>query len=609
MRRDIDYIVKDGEALIVDEFTGRIMHGRRYSNGLHQAIEAKEGIKIEDESQTLATITFQNYFRLYTKLAGMTGTAMTEKEEFEQIYDLDVIEIPTNMPVIRKDNSDIIYKTEESKFNAVLEDVKSSHEKGQPVLVGTASVETSERLAAMFNKAGLPHQVLNAKHHEREAEIIAQAGQPGVITIATNMAGRGTDIKLGGNSEFLAKQQMKKEGKTEEEILNATSYFETDDEEILADREEFKQLKKKFNKENEEDKKRVIEAGGLKIVGTERHDARRIDNQLRGRSGRQGDPGETVFYLSLEDKLMKVFGGDMVTRLYDTLDIPENLPIQVGIISRAIENAQKRIEGLNFSARKYTLNYDDVINVQRQLIYNQRRQVLNGENIHDQILNMVKTAIEMLINTYREELETGTYNYEMFEREIINNFAIDPSKYLKDEKGNKLEKIDLDILTDQITDEVIQNIELAHSEHPEEYEEIERYILLRVVDESWIEHIDTMDDLKNGIGLRGYGQRDPVVQYRIEGSELFDEMNAQIKLQFTKMLTHVKKVEEQDTQKKKTVQITSASQEDLKLPGEPQMNNPQTEKPEPIVNTSKKVGRNDPCTCGSGKKYKQCCGK
>ena len=609
MRRDIDYIVKDGEALIVDEFTGRIMHGRRYSNGLHQAIEAKEGIKIEDESQTLATITFQNYFRLYTKLAGMTGTAMTEKEEFEQIYDLDVIEIPTNMPVIRKDNSDIIYKTEESKFNAVLEDVKSSHEKGQPVLVGTASVETSERLAAMFNKAGLPHQVLNAKHHEREAEIIAQAGQPGVITIATNMAGRGTDIKLGGNSEFLAKQQMKKEGKTEEEILNATSYFETDDEEILADREEFKQLKKKFNKENEEDKKRVIEAGGLKIVGTERHDARRIDNQLRGRSGRQGDPGETVFYLSLEDKLMKVFGGDMVTRLYDTLDIPENLPIQVGIISRAIENAQKRIEGLNFSARKYTLNYDDVINVQRQLIYNQRRQVLNGENIHDQILNMVKTAIEMLINTYREELETGTYNYEMFEREIINNFAIDPSKYLKDEKGNKLEKIDLDILTDQITDEVIQNIELAHSEHPEEYEEIERYILLRVVDDSWIEHIDTMDDLKNGIGLRGYGQRDPVVQYRIEGSELFDEMNAQIKLQFTKMLTHVKKVEEQDTQKKKTVQITSASQEDLKLPGEPQMNNPQTEKPEPIVNTSKKVGRNDPCTCGSGKKYKQCCGK
>lgn len=609
MRNDIDYIIQDGQALIVDEFTGRIMHGRRYSNGLHQAIEAKEGIKIEDESKTLATITFQNYFRLYSKLAGMTGTAMTEKEEFDHIYNLDVIEIPTNMPIIRSDRSDTIYKTELGKFNAVLEDVKNSHERGQPVLVGTASVETSEILSAMFNKAGLQHQVLNAKHHEREAEIIAQAGKPGVVTIATNMAGRGTDIMLGGNSEFLAKQQMKKEGKTEEEILDATSYFETDDEEIIANRLRFKELKDKFTKENEADKKRVIEAGGLKIVGTERHDARRIDNQLRGRAGRQGDPGDSVFYLSLEDKLMKVFGGDVVTRLYDTLDIPEDLPIQVGMISRAIENAQKRIEGLNFSARKHTLNYDDVINVQRHLIYGQRRQVLNGDNIHEQVITMVTSSIEMLINTYREELETGTYNYDIFSREIINNLALDPRKLLIDKDGNKLEKVDVDELINSISDIIVNYIEEEHSKHPEEYEEIERYILLNVVDNAWIEHIDTMDDLKNGIGLRGYGQRDPVVQFRIEGSELFDEMNTQIKLQFTKMLTHVKKVEDQNLKQKQKIQITSASQEEMKLPEAPQMDNPQTEKAQPIVNTGKKVGRNDPCTCGSGKKYKNCCGQ
>ena len=609
MRRDIDYIVQDGEALIVDEFTGRIMHGRRYSNGLHQAIEAKEGIKIEDESQTLATITFQNYFRLYAKLSGMTGTAMTEKEEFEQIYDLDVIEIPTNMPIARVDHPDIIYKTENGKFLAVLEDVRESHLKGQPVLVGTASVETSEALSSLFSKEGLPHQVLNAKQHEREAEIIAQAGKPGVITIATNMAGRGTDIKLGGNSEFLAKQQMRKEGKSEEDILNATAYFDTDDQEILDNRAEFKSLKAKFDEEEKEIKEEVIKAGGLKIVGTERHDARRIDNQLRGRSGRQGDPGETVFYLSLEDKLMKVFGGDMVTRLYDTLDIPENLPIQVGMISRAIENAQKRIEGVNFSARKYTLNYDDVINVQRQLIYNQRRQVLNGENIHDQTLNMVRSSIDMLINTYREELESGEFNYDVLQREIINNLAVDPKEYFTDENGEKLEKIDIDLLIEQITEKVISNIEKQYNEHPKEFEEIERFILLRVVDDAWIEHIDTMDDLKNGIGLRGYGQKDPVVQYRIEGSELFEEMNAQIKLQFTKMLTHVQKVEDQNLTKKQNIQITGESQEDLKIPNQPEMNNPQTEKPEPIVNTKAKVGRNEPCPCGSGKKYKNCCGK
>ena len=609
MRNDIDYIVQDGEALIVDEFTGRIMHGRRYSNGLHQAIEAKEGIKIEDESQTLATITFQNYFRLYTKLAGMTGTAMTEKDEFDQIYDLDVIEIPTNKPIIRRDLPDAIYKTEESKYNAVLREVKESNAKGQPVLVGTTSVESSEILSRMFNKDGLKHQVLNAKHHEREAEIIAQAGKPGMVTIATNMAGRGTDIMLGGNSEFLAKQQFRKEGKTEEDILNATSYFETDDEEIIENRKYFVELKNKFDNENEEDRKKVLDAGGLKIVGTERHESRRIDNQLRGRAGRQGDPGDTVFYLSLEDKLMKIFGGDTITRVYETLDIPEDIPIQVGMVSRAIENAQKRIEGINFSARKHTLNYDDVMNVQRHLIYAQRRQVLNGENIHDQILAMVSSSIEMLINTYREELEDGSYNYEMFSREIINNLAFDPKKYLLDENGKKITKINVDKLIKDINELVINYIEKEHERHPEEYEEIERYILLSAVDDAWIEHIDTMDDLKNGIGLRGYGQRDPVIQFRIEGSELFDEMNAQIKLQFTKMLTHVKKVEEQDLKQKKEVEITSAQQGKIDLPEARQINNPQTEKAKPIVNTDKKVGRNDPCTCGSGKKYKHCCGK
>ena len=596
MRRDIDYIVKNGEVLIVDEFTGRIMEGRRYSNGLHQAIEAKENVKIADETMTLATITFQNFFRLYDKLSGMTGTALTEEREFKQIYGLDVIEIPTNKKVIRKDMPDIIYKTEDAKFRAVVKKVEDAHNNHQPVLVGTVSIENSEKISDILKKEGIKHEVLNAKFHEKEAEIIAQAGKLGAVTIATNMAGRGTDIMLGGNPEFLAKKEMKKNGRTDEEISEATSYYETDDEEKLALRKEFKDIKDKFEDEIKEEKEEVIKAGGLKIIGTERHDSRRIDNQLRGRSGRQGDPGDSEFFISMEDNLMKLFGGAYIQTIYNRLNVPEDMPIQVKTISRAIETAQRRIEGRHFEARKYTLKYDDLMNQQRELIYSQRRAVLDGENLHDKILKMAESAAEMLAESYQAEINEQELNKEVFKNELKNRLNIqDLDELHKD-------KISYKDLVEEMKEKVVDILNAKKEESGETFLELERVVLLKVVDDKWMEHLDTMEDLKDGIGLRGYGQTDPVAQYRIEGTNLFYEMNDQIKLDVAKVLLHIEKQDE-NIERRQSVEITDASQK------EEREQNPISEKRTPIVNTEKKVGRNDPCPCGSGKKYKNCCGR
>ena len=596
MRRDIDYIVKNGEVLIVDEFTGRIMEGRRYSNGLHQAIEAKEHVKIADETMTLATITFQNFFRLYDKLSGMTGTALTEEREFKQIYGLDVIEIPTNKKVIRKDMPDIIYKTEDAKFRSVVNKVKEAHSKKQPVLVGTVSIENSEKISNILKKEGIPHEVLNAKFHEKEAEIIAQAGKLGAVTIATNMAGRGTDIMLGGNPEFLAKKEMKKIGRTDEEISEATSYYETDDEEKLALRKEFQDIEKRFEDEIKDEKEEVIKTGGLKIIGTERHDSRRIDNQLRGRSGRQGDPGDSEFFISMEDNLMKLFGGAYIQSIYNRLNVPEDMPIQVKTISRAIETAQRRIEGRHFEARKYTLKYDDVMNQQRELIYGQRRAVLDGENLHDKILKMAESAAEMLAESFQAEINEQELNKEVFRNELKNRLNIDDLDEL-----NK-DKIVYKDLVEEMKEKVVDILNAKKDESGETFLEVERVVLLKIVDDKWMEHLDTMEDLKDGIGLRGYGQTDPVAQYRIEGTNLFYEMNDQIKLDVAKVLLHIEKQDE-NIERRQSVEITEASQK------EEREQNPISEKQTPIVNTEKKVGRNDPCPCGSGKKYKNCCGR
>ena len=597
MKKDIDYIVKDGEVLIVDEFTGRIMYGRRYNNGLHQAIEAKERVKIADESKTLATITFQNYFRMYNKLSGMTGTAMTEESEFREIYNLDVIEIPTNKPMIRKDENDVIYKNERAKFRAIVDDIKESHKKGQPVLVGTESIENSEKISALLKKEGIPHEVLNAKYHEKEAQIIAQAGKYGAVTIATNMAGRGTDIMLGGNAEYLALQEMKKNRFTPDLIEQATAFNETDNEDILNARSKFKELKEKYEKEIEEEKQKVIEAGGLKIVGTVRHESRRIDNQLRGRSGRQGDIGESRFYISLEDNLMKIFGGDMITNVYNTLGADENLPIQAKIISNAVEKAQKRVEGKNFSIRKNVLQFDDVMNAQREIIYKQRKEVLDGEDLKNNITNMIKSVAEEVVNSF---VENNGVNKEALSNEIKNIFGFELE--INDEKPEK------------ITEELIEKA-LAKYEEKEksigtnELRELERVVMLKVVDQKWMDHIDAMEELKNGIGLRAYGQKDPVVQYRIEGFDMFDEMISDIKIDVVKILINIEKVG--DLQRKHTVNITNAAQEVLNSINVESTTAPAQSSPkvETVVNKDPKVGRNDPCPCGSGKKYKNCCGK
>ena len=603
MKKDIDYIVKDGEVLIVDEFTGRIMYGRRYNNGLHQAIEAKEQVKIADESKTLATITFQNYFRMYDKLSGMTGTAMTEEAEFQEIYKLDVIEIPTNKPLAREDDPDIIYKNENAKFRAVIEDIKESHSKGQPVLVGTVSIEKSEKLSRMLDKEGIKHTVLNAKQHEKEAEIVAQAGKFGAVTIATNMAGRGTDIMLGGNSEYLAKQEMKRLGYSDELIEQATAFNETDDEDIISARNKFKELENRFNEEIKDEKQKVIDAGGLKIIGTERHESRRIDNQLRGRSGRQGDPGISRFYIGLDDDLMKIFGGNAITKVYDTLGADENMPIQSRIISNAVENAQKKVEGRNFSIRKNVLNYDDVMNTQREIIYKQRREVLDGENIKESVMNMMDYTVEAIVSAFADDEMVNVDEALLLEIQTTLGLS---KEVLGIEEGDRLN-----------SQELIEKLkEAVHSKYEEkeqmvgsdELREVERIITLKVVDDQWMEHIDNMDELKNGIGLRAYGQKDPVVQYRIEGFDMFDEMVNSIKIDITKALLHLEKND--NVQREEAAQITDASLRDTAIT---LVDGDISEKEgginKTVVNNEPKVGRNDPCPCGSGKKYKNCCGR
>lgn len=551
---------------------------------------------------------------------------MTEDKEFKEIYNLDVVTIPTNLPVIRKDNNDIIYKTEDAKFKAVIEEIKDAHEKGQPVLVGTASIENSEKISKLLKKEGLKHEVLNAKNHEKEAEIVAQAGKYGAITIATNMAGRGTDIMLGGNSEFLAVEEMRRKGRTEAEIAEATAYNDTDDEYILELRKEYRDLNKKFKDEIEGEKTKVVEAGGLKIIGTERHDSRRIDNQLRGRSGRQGDPGASVFYLSLDDKLMHIFGGDHVARFYDKLAIDESMPIQVGFISKALENAQKRVEGINFDSRKRTLNYDDVMNAQREIIYAQRRVVLDGEDVDDIIQKMVTDTVDEIVNTYQDDIENNNLNKPLFKQEIINLLTIDSVPELEKEKveevkeeksDNKKKKekkeikskkaiINHEVLRQELKEKALEILKEKKEKIGKEFPELERVVMLKVVDDKWMEHLDNMEDLRNGIGLRGYAQKDPVVQYRIEGTYMFEEMITEIKLEITKLMMHVYK--DEHAERTQSVEITGELVgQGVHIDKEPPK--PKTEKGTPVVNKEIKVGRNEKCPCGSGKKYKNCCGK
>ena len=561
---------------------------------------------------------------------------MTEDKEFKEIYNLDVVTIPTNLPVIRKDNNDIIYKTEDAKFKAVIEEIKDAHEKGQPVLVGTASIENSEKISKLLKKEGLKHEVLNAKNHEKEAEIVAQAGKYGAITIATNMAGRGTDIMLGGNSEFLAVEEMRRKGRTEAEIAEATAYNDTDDEYILELRKEYRDLNKKFKDEIEGEKTKVVEAGGLKIIGTERHDSRRIDNQLRGRSGRQGDPGESIFYLSLDDKLMHIFGGEHVSRFYDKLAIDESMPIQVGFISKALENAQKRVEGINFDSRKRTLNYDDVMNAQREIIYAQRRVVLNGEDVDDIIQKMVTDTVDEIVNTYQDDIENNNLNKPLFKQEIINLLTIDSVPELekekveevKEEKAEKTEEksdkkdkkkkkekkeskskkaiINHEVLRQELKEKALEILKEKKEKIGKEFPELERVVMLKVVDDKWMEHLDNMEDLRNGIGLRGYAQKDPVVQYRIEGTYMFEEMITEIKLEITKLMMHVYK--DEHAERTQSVEITGELVgQGVHIDKEPPK--PKTEKGTPVVNKEIKVGRNEKCPCGSGKKYKNCCGK
>ncbi len=593
MKNDVDYVIKDEEVIIVDEFTGRLMYGRRYSDGLHQAIEAKEGVKVEHESKTLATITFQNYFRMYKKLAGMTGTALTEEQEFRAIYKLDVIPIPTNLPIIRKDNDDVVYKSKNGKFAAVVRDIEESHKKGQPVLVGTISIETSEMLSGILKKYGIKHNVLNAKYHEKEAEIVAQAGKFGAVTISTNMAGRGTDIMLGGNPEFLAKQEMRKQGMEETLISASISFDETDDEQILKSRQIFKELNARFKKETDKEKEQVIKAGGLKIIGTERHESRRIDNQLRGRSGRQGDPGETRFYIALDDDLMRLFGSDRMERMVDALGLDEDQPIEAKLLSNAIESAQKKIEGINFQRRKNVLQYDDVMNQQREIIYSERAKVLNGENIKEYIMKMVDNIAENIVSMYCSESDIPD-NWDLKGLASYVESILLPVGTL-DTNSIDLETITAKEIKDNIIEKSHNIYEAKEAELGEELiREIERRALLRSVDEKWMDHIDSMDQLKFGIGLRAYGQHDPVVEYKREGFDMFDEMIRNIQQDTVKMILRIKK-ENIVVKREQVAKPTMASHGDDGVR-------------KPKKRDVAKVGRNEPCPCGSGKKYKKCCG-
>lgn len=591
MKRDIDYIVKDGEVLIVDEFTGRIMYGRRYSNGLHQAIEAKERIEVRKESKTLATITFQNYFRMYKKLSGMTGTAKTEEGEFREIYNVDVIEIPTNKDVIRNDMQDVVYKGEAGKFNAVINEIIEKNKTGQPILVGTISIEKSELLSKMLKKQGVKHEVLNAKQHDKEAEIVAQAGRIGSVTIATNMAGRGTDIVLGGNPEFITKHKMKMKGYSEELISHADGFNDTDVAEIIEARETYKKLLEESKNELKDEQQKVRDAGGLHIIGTERHESRRIDNQLRGRAGRQGDPGSTRFYISLEDDLMRLFAGDKVKGIIETLKMPEDEPLEAGMLTRTIETAQGRVEGRNFEIRKHVLQYDNVMNKQREVIYSERKRVLLGEDLKDYVSKMVDSLIEKGIQMYTtDERYSDNWDIKSYEKYIAETFYMFIS-------FDGEENITKDILREKARNAVDRHYERQEAEFGAEiFREVERIILLRNVDTKWIDHIDAMDQLRQGIGLRAIGNEDPVRAYQVEGFDMFEEMTASIQEDTVKMLMRVKPQEK--VQRKEVAKITGTSGGDLGGTG----------KPQPVVKKDKKVGRNDPCPCGSGKKYKKCCG-
>ena len=596
MKRDIDYVVKDGEIIIVDEFTGRLMYGRRYNEGLHQAIEAKEGVTVAGESKTLATITFQNFFRLYDKLSGMTGTALTEQEEFEAIYKLDVVEIPTNRPVIRIDHPDVVYKTEAGKFRAIVNQVKECHAKGQPVLVGTISIEKSEVLSKLLKREGIPHSVLNAKYHELEAQIVAQAGKFGAVTIATNMAGRGTDIMLGGNAEYLAKDALRKQGVEDELLAEADSYAETENEEILDVRRRYAELLKHYKAEIADEAEKVRQAGGLFIVGTERHESRRIDNQLRGRSGRQGDPGESRFYLSMQDDLMRLFAAGRVMAMMDTLGLDEDTPIDAKILSGAVENAQKTVESRNFQTRKHVLEYDDVMNVQREVIYAQRQKVLNGEDLKDSIRAMLQSVVGSTVATALAD--AGGMVTEESLGVLVSLFeGIYCAKGTLEGRKNELlgkDSKEASEILEQIAENTYAAKEKAYGEKI--MRELERVIMLRVVDEYWMDNIDAMDDLKQGIGLRAYGQHDPVIAYKEECYQMFQAMIQAIREETVRRLFLVQLRPQQEIRREKVAKETgtaAASESAVKKT--------------PVRTAARKVGPNDPCPCGSGKKYKKCC--
>ena len=595
MKRDIDYVVKDGEVIIVDEFTGRLMYGRRYNEGLHQAIEAKEGVKVASENKTLATITFQNFFRLYDKLSGMTGTALTEEEEFSGIYNLDVVEIPTNKPVIRIDDPDVVYKTEAGKYRAVIAQIKECHAKGQPVLVGTISIEKSELLSQMLKREGVPHNVLNAKHHEKEAEIVAQAGHLGAVTIATNMAGRGTDIMLGGNAEYMAKNELRKQGLSDELIAESNSFAETEDPEILAARAAYTEAYKRFKVETDKQAELVRQAGGLFIIGTERHESRRIDNQLRGRSGRQGDPGETRFYLSMQDDIMRLFGSERIMNMMETLGIDEDTPIDAKILSGAIENAQKTVEGRNFQSRKNVLEYDDVMNVQRKIIYEQRRQVLDGEDLQKNIQSMMRFYVDTYVASAFGEQPKLADKQHFFEMMTHFEPIFFPTGtwLLSDEELAALTR-------EQAEEKILSLMQRAYAKREEQFtspvmREIERVVTLRVVDEFWMDHIDAMDDLRQGIRLRAYAQTDPVIEYKREGFDMFEAMNDAIKEEIVRRVFLVRIKTNEEIKRQRVAKVTGEG-----------AGGDKTVKRQPVVKKIK-VGPNDPCPCGSGKKYKKCC--
>ena len=592
MKRDIDYVVKDGQIIIVDEFTGRLMYGRRYNEGLHQAIEAKEGVAVASESKTLATITFQNFFRLYDKLSGMTGTALTEEAEFAAIYKLDVVEIPTNRPVARIDHHDVVYKTEMGKFRAIIQRVQECHAKGQPVLVGTVSIEKSEILSKLLKKAGVPHHVLNAKYHEMEAQIVAQAGKYGAVTIATNMAGRGTDIVLGGNAEYLAKNELRKQDLPEELLAEADSYAETSDPAILEVRAKYEELLKKYKAEIADEAEKVRAAGGLVIIGTERHESRRIDNQLRGRSGRQGDPGESRFYLSLQDDLMRLFSTDRVMGMMDTLGLDEDTPIDAKILSNAVENAQKNVESRNFRARKNVLEYDDVMNIQREVIYAQRQKVLDGEELRENMLTMLREVVESSVTTALSG--SGVLDADAM-KGLLSQFEgiYFPKGAFAPEHP---EKMSAEELSDAIYALAVQTYERKETEvTPQVMRELERVVMLRVVDEYWMDNIDAMDDLKQGIGLRAYGQHDPVVAYKQEGYEMFQAMVTAIREETVRRMFLVRLRPTQEVKRERVAKETgTGATTNSEVKRQP-------------VRKDKKPGPNDPCPCGSGKKYKKCC--